>query len=299
MPKFFLLLLVFFSQFSLAEDIYIELMPEATIDRHDVHLSDIAKLTSNDLNLKASLSKLVIVKLDSLGIPFKISKIEIEKVTQERMHMLSGSIVWSNAEFCLVRPELHPVDLSRGVDITAMTLMKNVKVKGVELLSTDTQLPLVAAPRVKIEQRPNFQEARMMGSNITIPLYVFADNRLIAKPALHFRFREVKPNAIQSVGYTFASKEEVYASNLEDSEVDDAKTDAEYIMTPVKKKQFLIQKNQHVKLLIKSGMLEVESQGIAMSNAYLGDQVKVRKLSGSEVLFGRAQEAGVIVLDGG
>lgn len=62
-------------------------------------------------------------------------------------------------------------------------------------------------------------------------------------------------------------------------------------------KPYLVSRQQKVTVLLESDGMRIESEGIALADARMGEQVRVRRTSGNVELAGRAIRQGVVLVE--
>lgn len=297
-----LFLILFFPvHWCLADDIYIRLRPEVTLEHSNIYLRDIASVTtSSDDHQK--IEKLLAEQIAKMGIhesTMRLSRHDVESIISKHRPDLRESIIFGGAESVSVQGR-QAVSLAPEMDSLATWVMQRVgpQLGAVELTVMTKNTEFHDVPMGAVEKRPLFEQTRRSGQDIHIPILVSVDGRVYAKPVLHFRLQPIHgAAALDRTVFPLVSASHAttkIASSLTGAAMDGV-THTDDSDLPGKK-SFLITKNQLVRIVVQDGVIRIESDGISLANANVGDEVKVRRGDNPDVLVGHVSGPNTVVV---
>lgn len=283
-------LLVSFSPWCFAEDVYIHLKPQVTLDHLDVKLGDVASITTDTDNSR-TLKRLVhvpLAKFDSLAVPVSLTREQIEQQLLKLLPELHENISWGGVTAVSIDGKKQAIDLEPYIDQLAAGLIGKItpRLGNVELTLMNNKMESMGAPMGKVRLQPHMQQTQWIGGDIRIPLSIFVDERFYTKPIVHFKVRPVK-----GTGFSDASGSNVQSSNGDGDLA--TKTIASH-RNP--EKSALVKKNQPILIMAQAGAIQIESAGIALSDGFAGDQLRVRRVGENDTLIGRVSGDGAVIV---
>lgn len=291
----FLLGWVLVAPLCFADDIYIRLKPKVTVNHLNISLKEIATVTVNSSN-PAMLDRLIlkpVVHLSSLVNPVKLTRQQIENSLTQAGLKDAAVISWGGVDSILIYGKSQVVDLSPWMRSVADSMsQKNGTQTDFKLMNVYES---VEVPMGKVEPRANLEKVRRYGDEIQIPFSIFVDGKLSATRTAHLKMQATnlltgdalnRNKDLQKV----SSAQLPYMPGSSDQLVE--------LSSNEQNKSFLIKKNQHVRILVQDAAVEIESEGVSLSSANVGDEIKVRRMSSQDVLIGRAIEPNVVVVGG-
>jgi hypothetical protein len=216
-------------------------------------------------------------------------------------------ITWGPVNSTIIRAKEREVDLSAGIDAAKAWLVRQVASQSgkseFELVSN--RFERMALPNGKVEQRPDFEKANQQGLEIRIPLDIYLNGNYYAQRSMVFKSRmttqlqlgleqNTTQNSVKDEAYHQQKKESVqpapnsYGGNVQ--KIDSAQEKQDNL--------YLINKNQEVEVIVREGAVQVESRGIALSDAKVGDELRVKRADSKNDFIGHADEFGRVIVGG-
>lgn len=283
MIRYLLIALLMYSATCEAEDIYVQLKKEVELTHLEVQLGDIAEVISNNPGTVQSITRLPVLQLKSVVVPVKLNKVKIQELLDKKASTIGYSFIWGSEDTVLLTGAKRMIDLSAGADKAASWILENIQSNsGKAVVVPLHKLELNNMPIGQVEQQPIFSEVRQLLNKVSIPLEVFVDGVLVAKPTLSFK---VNGNLAMS---NHAGK------NLTEWQEDSisVKNNLPSASNPVE--SYMVQKDQKVQVMLDVGLMHIESGGIALSNGNKGDEVIVQRIDNNELFTGVVSAPGVI-----
>jgi hypothetical protein len=307
MIRVLLVLALFFaSNICFSDEIFIRLKPEVELEHLDVYLADIATVVSDEETLDRSpLMTMPIVKFKSLAAPVTLSLQDVEAAVAK--YVAPEKITWGPVNSTIIRAKEREVDLSAGIDAAKAWLVRQVASQSgkseFELVSN--RFERMALPNGKIEQRPDFEKANQQGLEIRIPLGIYLNGNYYARRSMVFKShmatqmqleleQNTTQNSVKDEAYHQQKKESVqpvpnsYGGNVQ--KIDSAKEKQDNL--------YLINKNKEVEVIVREGAVQVESRGIALSDAKVGDELRVKRPDSKNDFIGHVDEFGRVIVGG-
>jgi len=263
----------------------VQLKKEVVLDGLKVRLGDIAEVVSNDPKTSASISRLPVTELKTLLTPAKLDKAEVQKVLNNKTSNMEYSFVWGSEDSVSIIGKKRSIDLSEGADKAASWILGNQSESEIVALS---QLRLTDMPMGKVEQRPNFINARRSLDKVFIPLEVFVDGILIAKPVLQFKVNGSQTRRDDSLIISHENKIQPSSSGDFTPKETDSKS------TSSSPEAYVVKKDQKVQVVMELGLMHIESEGIALSSGNTGDEVTVQRIDNNELFIGVVSAPGIV-----
>lgn len=251
-----------------AERVFINLRPQAEVDRAEVRLTDIAEIATRNSNVAEQLGSTVVFKCPSLASLCRLGKSDVVAVTQARAQQLGANLIWGSNEGVTVRGRMRPLSLMPAADRAAIRILQQMD-QGYPLAVSIQEGPgSIDVPPGIAEFRPEFDQMRWVGSAIELPIHVLVDGASVAKPVIRYALRR---------SFVSAPPEELATERLTSDSA--------------------VAKNKKVRLLIGSGPVRIEAEGIALADADLGGTVRVRRPNGLADVRGRAIDRGTVLVE--
>lgn len=290
MRKGLILLLASFSPWCLAEDVYVHLKPQVTLDHLDVKLGDVASIMTDTDNSR-TLQRLIhmpIAKLDSLAVPVSLTRERIDQQLLKLLPELHESISWGGVTAVSIDGKKQAIDLEPYMDQLAAGLMEKITPRwgNVEMTLMNNRMEWMDAPMGKVSIQPHMQQIQWTGRDIRIPLSISVDGRFYTKPIVHFKVRPVK-----DTGFSDA-----FNSNVQSNNENGGLATNTITPRPSPEKSTLVKKNQPIRIMAQAGTIQIESAGIALSDGIAGEQLTVRRVGANDTLIGRVSEDGAVIV---
>lgn len=269
--------------------IYIKLDSEVAVDHFVLQLGDVATVITNNPSQSSQMLRLPIVNLQTLTSPIRITKNQIEKALLADMPEIQNQITWAGGESVLVSGAKHEIKLDAIIEESRrqLTDMMANQDASIQILSLNRFAKLLV-PMGTVEHQLHFERAKRLAGNISIPLDILVDGNVFATPVLKFKIvGGQSPNDSTDVKQELKENRAKQAVPNSDKVKDVSNADESGL---------LIQKNQHVKVIYDDGPIHIESEGIALSDARLGELVKIKRTESADFYTGQAQARGVIVV---
>lgn len=264
-------------------EVFVALRPTATVEGRVVRLGDVAAVTTRGASEQGKYLSIEVSRLASLASPARVTREDIVRRVNTDHPELSGRLVWGGSNEVLVSGKPQRVDLETATNAAATYLMG--RLGGGDLISLrllDSQTAIEVPPG-NVRSRPDMQAATRSGAVVEVPVIVEVDGVLAARPVLRFAVSR-SPRAGNQ-----AAAESATMPTTEQRGSPAADTD----MT----KPYLVSRQQKVTVLLESDGMRIESEGIALADARMGEQVRVRRTSGNVELAGRAIRQGVVLVE--
>lgn len=293
------LLLISPWQWAIAGDVYVRIKSEVTLDHLNVYLGDVATVTADttDRQMPERLLREPVAHLATLAIPTRIGKQEIEQSLLKRKLDGREDFVFGGPDFIVVYGKRQTISLMPQLDYMANWLAErlSIQLEVVNLTLMTNNVKLTDVPMGKVEQRALFEQIRLSGNDIRIPLSVSVDGHIYAKPIIQFRLdtKHARSDSERPARLTQSVNNAVVRPVVQSQAVADVYAASQISLV---KKNFLIKKGQHVRIVVQEGSIQIESEGVAMMDADVGDMVKVRRIDGKDMLIGRVLGSDTVVI---
>lgn len=271
-----------------AESVFINLKPEAEVDRGEVRLADIAEIAARDANIAAQLGGNVVFKCPGLAQPCRVGKTDIMAATQAKAQQAGANVIWGSNEAVSVRGRMRALSLAPAIDRAAVRILQQMDQGYPLALSVKEGPASIEAPPGAAEFRPEFDQMRWVAGGLELPINVLVDGVSVARPLIRYSLR-------RSLVSTTAER------------ADDGRGSAPRVaggasigqsVDPVPESgSAVVAKNKKVRLLIDSGPVRVEAEGIALADADFGGTVRVRRPNGLADVHGRAVDRGTVLVE--
>lgn len=287
------LALLLFTSNCLAQDIYLRLKPEVEAVLPTVRLGDVAVITQGT-RTPALEQKLAGVVVANFGdTPSKIlTRQNIEETLSRSYPALQGGIVWGGADQIVIRGGVRSINLTKKIDQLAYQIIRMLgpHTGTVELTLVSPQLDKLEVPAIaKIDEVLAIEKTTWSSNEVRVPIQIFMNGQKYTETMVKFRWRVQQGQ--QRISQEVAHK--TSKPGAANSPLDPAVSLQPQMVENVK---FLIQKGQRVHLIMHDGDIDIESEGIAISNANIDDLVKVRRESSSDLFVGRVSGPSTVIV---
>lgn len=258
-----------------------------------VRLSDIAAITedSNEKVLERTLAQVVVAHLGDTTAR-TLTREDIERTLFRSNPTLQDSVVWGGADLVVIRSGVQSVDLTQKIDQLADQVLQilGTRLGPVELTLVSRHADKLEVPAVaKIEEILAIEKAAWAAREVRVPVQIFVDGKKYTETMVKFRWRAKQ-------GQQRVSQEIVYNDSKPGAADNPLLTVASLQPQAAENVKFLIQKGQRVRLIMHDGDIDIESEGVAISSANIGDLVKVRREDGSDLLVGRVSGPDTVIV---
>lgn len=250
---------------------FVRMEPSVLLDRVEVRLADVASVSSSDALLAQQLSNLVVVRLSSIAVPVRIRRADAETAVRVALPEQAHAVLWGGSDETDTRGRPIRRDLTMAVDDAARLLFRRFghgRVVELHLATTPGALEL---PPGRFEARPDLDAAVLIGACLDVPLRTYVDGVPMAVAYARFNIRSLHQDAQGAIGSRQA-----------------AARGAEAVV---------VRRDQTVRLLVDSGGLRVETEGVALNDAAIGAPVRIRREGSAVALSGQAMAAGMVRVD--
>lgn len=294
-PSFFLIAvaLSLFASECLAQGIYLRLKSEAVVTLPTVRLSDVAAITENsgEPGLEQKLAHIVVAYFGDTASK-TLTRQDIERTLFRNSPALQDSVAWGGADFVTIRGGAQSIDLTKKIDQLANQVIEVLESHWgtVELTLVNRPAGKLEVPAVaKVEEILSIEKAVWTANEIRVPIQIFVEGKKYTETMVKFRWRARQE--LQRVS------QEIVGKDAKPGAADNPLPSVVSLQPQtVENVKFLIQKGQRVHLIIHEGHIDIESEGVAVSGANMGELVKVRRGDGSDLLVGRVRGPDTVVV---
>ncbi|MGY1490781.1 flagella basal body P-ring formation protein FlgA [Methylobacillus pratensis] len=262
-----------------ADEVYIELRRQATVERPEVAVQEIANVVAADPG-KRDIEGLRL-KLESMVASQRLAREDIEAALVKRFSWWRGKVAWGGASHVEIVAKKRKISLDSGIAQARQWLQDEVGSKyeyPVEYRLTSRSVD-IDVPAGKVSQLPATQEFRMTGNRMELPLDIYVDDQWVARCQLQFALSPLRPvNRLESL--------QGQPSPL----ALDKREPVELLH------QVGVSKHQIVKVLMHQGSINIETEGQAERDAKVGETLMVKRLDGPELFLAQVVEPGIVMV---
>jgi len=267
-------------------EVFIDLFSHATLDQADYSLGEIAAVLGSDPAVVGAIKRVKVGRCNLAAGTCQVSKSEVSAHLSGDLAFRDTVVIWGNNDVVAIQRASQDVPLAGVSEEIAIKLAQRLKSQGqviVKILESDVPLVL---PKGKVVMTPDFQHVKRLGRDVLeVPLNVFVDGAAIKSTVLCFRVA-VKPGLTESAG--------------NDGPGNLFRTGTDTVMNSqfgdAARGPLAITKDQHVRLIIESGQVTVETEGIALESGALGQQISVQRTGVAHRLQGRVLGEGTVLV---
>lgn len=257
-----------------AETAFVALRTEAQVERREIRLSDIADVTSKNAETSAHLGRAIVARLTTLASPQSVGLETISRELSANPETSGIDVVWGANSSVKISGRVYPVSLQSAAEAGAVHLMSLVG-KGRKIaLQVVEPLDLVEAPAGKVAAIPLFKEISFAGSRFDVPVDIRVDGTSVARTVISYRVESTETEI--PVGRTITSSA---------GQIDLANQKAGVV------------RGQKVRMIYRSGAVQMESEGIALASAAPGEIISVRRPGNGSDLSGRVLDSGTVKVE--
>jgi hypothetical protein len=273
-----LLVLGMLAQAARAEDAFLSLRPQVSVDHSVVLLGDVVEVTARQPAIAERLHGIELARFSSLAKPAKLSRAEIDGLLNQRGALPSGGIAWGGSTEVVISGRLRRIDLAPGIDGAASQLMQALGPGHAVVIRVLDNGGDVMAPPGRTSVRPEMGALYRFGQTVDVPLAVEVDGIAVARPIVRF---EVSRSPLDSAQFDPAPRRAAAPVSV------DRGSPAE----------LSVEKDRPVRIVVEAGSVRLEGEGTALADAREGDTVKVRRATGGTELLGRAAGPGLVLVE--
>lgn len=270
----------------LAEGVFLNLRHEAGVDRTNVVLGDIAQIVTRDAIVAEQLGRIPVGRCANLIAGCRFEAASISRLVETRAFELGANLVWGANASVAVNGRPRMVSMEHAIDQGAAWVVQALGQGGAVSVSVAAAQTSVEVPPgvVQILAEPN--RMRRVGAHFEMPVQVFVDGVLVAQPQVRYLVsRGAAWVDVPSVPGDSSAVPRTIGS-FEGADVSPALRKS--VSALGKDVRRAVMKDQKVRLLIESGPVHIEADGVALGEADIGGDVKVRRASGLAAVMGRA-----------
>lgn len=265
-----------------AETLFVSLRPVALVDRTEFRLADISEIVGRQRQAIDQLGNLIVGRCARLTQPCHLTKGQISAAVQPRASELGIDLVWGSVEAVDIHGRSRSVSLTTAIDQTAIRLVQAMDSGYPLAIGVKDGPAAVDVPPGAVQIEPQFARMRRVGALIEMPIDVLVDGSVMAQPIVRYVLRK------GSAPSTIESRVPTEEFDTKTTELSSEKRVAERVA---------VSRNEKVRLLIATGPLRIEAEGIALAAAHLGAAVRVRRADGVEDVEGRAVGQGTVLVE--
>lgn len=269
----------------LAEGVFLSLRHEAGVERTNVALGDIAQIVTRDAILAEQLGRIPVGRCANLIAGCQFEAASISRLVETRASELGASLVWGANGSVAVNGRLRMVSMEHAIDQGAARIVQALGQGGsVSVSVAEAQVSVEVPPGVvQIQAEPN--RMRRVGAYFEMPVQVFVDGVLVAQPQV--KYLASRSAARVDVPLVLGDSS-VVPRTMGPSDGADVSPDIrKSVSASGKDVRRAVMKDQKVRLLIESGPVHIEADGVALGDADIGTDVKVRRANGLATVMGR------------
>lgn len=274
----------------LAETVFVDLRAEAEVDKLPLSLGDLARLDARDKELARQLGGLQVDVCPTLAKSCRVDREKLAQAIAGPASRLGASLAWSATEAILVKGHVRPVSLSAAVDQGGVQILDRLGRGEILAAVVRDESPVVQVPPGAREIRPDLGGMRRIGGNVDLPFNVLVDGIPVARPVVRYAL----VHGVKPVG---SGESKVTRSGLPLKPVGEVQAAGGALPVQAVPAAAVVGKNRPVRLLIDSGAVRIEADGLAVGDAGLGEYVGVVRQSAGGEIRGRVIGQGLVLLE--
>ena len=254
-----------------AASVFLEIRPQALVDKAEVRLADVADILTRDVNLAEQLGRVAVGQCKSLVKGCRLDKTTFESLVETRAAELGAQLAWSSTETIYIKGRNTRFSLLPAAEKAAIRILLQVDQGRPLAISLPEGPMLIDIPPGEIAVLPAFDRGRRSGNVIEVPLLVSVDGMVVAQPTIRYLLHRTSAGSDRRISNESTTRSDSSAA------------------------QNVILKDKKVRLLIESGSVRVEAEGIALADAGIGDAVTVKLANGLVDVRGRLIDSGTVL----
>ncbi|MBI2308415.1 MAG: flagella basal body P-ring formation protein FlgA [Rhodocyclales bacterium] len=264
-----------------AESVFFDVRPEATVDQPNVVVADIVRVVARDSALAEQLGSIPVGRCASLAGGCRFDVDSVAGAVEARAAELGARIVWGGTRGVAVSGRPKSVSLASAIDGGAAWLVQAYGQGAPVYVDVIDGAATVSVPSGRLQILAEPARMRRAGAYAEMPVRVLVDGVEVAQPQVRYLIRRM---AAAADGKTLPTVDGV--ANFHAPSANPLVAGGEL--------RSAVTRNQRVRLLIDSGPVRVEAEGVALGDALLGGVVAVRRGSGLAAVTGRAIDQGTV-----
>lgn len=278
-----------------AESVFVNLLPEAQVDRPEIRLADIARMVGRDPAAAEGLGSAVVATCPTLARPCRLEKARLLPALQAHAAKQGSTLLWGANETVTVTGRRRQLPLAPAIEQAAARILQPMDPAHPLALEIKEAPVSIDAPPGPAEFRPEFDQMRRFGTMIELPITVLVDGVSVARPLVRYGLRRV--------GTVVATDSPAWSADRPEQRQARQRQAPGGVSTPSQQEEHgsggdvAVARNKKVRLLIASGPVQVETEGTALSDAALGTLVDVRRANGLADIRGRAVDRATVLVE--
>ena len=280
--------------------VFLDLHREAVLDHAEVTLSEIADVFTRNDELARLVGRVTVAHCASLANNCRLEKSSLAAIVEEQTKKLGAQIIWSANESVLIKGRTRTLSLTPVIDSVAVgivrTLGSNIPL-AIKVLAGPTSIDI---PIGITEIQPRIEQTHRTGTILELPLLVLVDGTIVANPMIRYEVRPaIKQLTIGSAQQTMGAIDGSSGGFPKNNDIRSAKAGVENKNlrgSASSRSHHVVEKDQTVRLMIESGMVRVEAEGVVLTAGEIGDLVKVKRANGLAEVSGRVLDHGTVLV---
>lgn len=260
-------------------DVFVTLRPAAEVKHRTVLLGDVATIAVRIPAEQQEWSALEIARPESFATPVHLTRAAIADRLASLRPEWRGRLYWGGSEEVVVSGQSQQFDLEPAVSKAAIFLLERLGGKDRVTLRVEEGSGKISIPFGVVHCRPDLQAANFLGAYAEVPLLLDVDGKPVTRQLVRFAVLRAPRRAAQAES----------GVQVQATDVPDAGAQVQVHASP-----YLVARQKPVTLLLDMEGIRIESEGIALDNARLGDVVRVRRANGNAELAGKVVREGVV-----
>lgn len=263
--------------------VFLDLYPTATIEKSDYTLGEIAAIVGSD---SAQVEAMKRIRVDNCGLSkvvCRVTKAQVSARLTDDQAIRPGGVVWGSNETVEIRRGFRQVVLTGTAEEIAVRLAQRYQSHGqvvIKILESGTALMV---PSGKVVVIPDFQRLKRRNRDVLeVPLTILVDGVSVKTTALRF-------HVSANLGRADAVNDDIQSIRVV------SEKSAVPLITDMRGSS-RVAKDQHVRLILASGDVTVETEGIALESGAVGQEIFVRRPNASYRLRGRVLDGGAVLV---
>lgn len=286
-----------------AEAVFVTLKTRATVASTQIRLGDIADVVSSDSSLAQRVTALRVRSMSAGSETLHLSREEIEAAIAKLDQRLAAKLEWGSNGSVLVSPAPREFRIDDAVDQAGAWIAERVSQAGEFEISLKSDPAPVNAIADSVTGRPDLRGMQRVGTEIRVPIKILVDGvERGERIAVYEVVRRETPAATSRRGSPATDAQpEKSRSRLDPSVAPQGfATNSPQPASPAKgpAQGYVVSKDGPVRIVFDDGHLRIESDGIALANAGVGEPVKVRRVRDEIVLEGKATGPNMVLING-
>lgn len=280
------------------QTVFVDLRTEAVVDRPEITLAEIAGVFARDEESSKRVGRLSVAHCASLASGCRLDKDALSAIVEGQAREFGVRVVWSANKSVLIKGRARKLPLTpaiEGVAVRIVQLFDQGNPVAVDVLDGPTSIDV---PIGLVDVQPQIDQLRRTGPLLEIPLLVSVDGKIVAKFTARYALRRVAATGANDFGFRVGGGN---AGGSGESDLSKIRPPAianggRQKILSLASQQNVVEKNQKVRLLIESGLVRVEADGISLAAAGIGDLVRVKRTNGLAGVSGRVIDHGTVLV---